>query len=169
MSDPIILQVLLKLADACSNQINQDNGFFTNLSRASVEPISISDEGEPELSTITFFEESSTITDSRLKNDGVRQIRIVSRNTVIVAQGLLYAQAPDAWTSAYRFRDDIERMLGSVTEKTLCDDNGRALLSTMELRGLSEIANSDVAQGYIEINVRLAVTYRDTKPPVPGI
>jgi hypothetical protein len=160
-ADPIILQILQKLAEASATTINNDNGFYTNIRKASIEPISLVDEGEKDLFAIVFREETNDVTDTR---------RVMAQHeAVIAAHAFVLVDTADAYANAHRLRKDVERFLFSVTSITLSDANGKSLVRKIAFAGRTEIVPSEVAQGYLESVVRAAIEYRDTTPPVPGI
>lgn len=96
------------------------------------------------------------------------------------AIGFLKSGVADAYRTAYKLRDDMTRVMRSITAETFkatseaLPEQGFVkstpqLVVSWSVEQTREIFPSDIADGFLEVHVRAAVVYRDFSPPVPGI
>ena len=158
-AEPTILQILLALCTALM-EITQDNGFYNDVAGAGVEPLSFN--AQDSFPQITVREDSNKVTDSNGRGN-------VARDAVISVHGFVPIDAATAYTTAYRFRDDIERVLRSVTQVTMADALGKPIVNTWSVLDESAIEPSELAEGFLEVVCGVSCSYRDFSPPFPGI
>lgn len=158
-TQPIIVQILDNIADALASSINPANGFYTTVAGAGIEPLAFNEQDT--YPRIVVQEESSDISDSNARS--------YQDSVVIAVHGFVRVDAQSSYRSALQLRADITRVLQGITKLTLSDANGNALTRGLALTGHREVVPSDVAQGFLEVIVRVACDYRNTSPPVSGI
>lgn len=166
-ADPVIVAIMTKLAQVMVDQIYPDNGFFFQVDKASIDAISLNDpstSGQREDAVVMIEEEFDQI-------EGSNANTIAATATLAVHGHIRTAAFPELGPTliAARFRQDITRVLRSVSKVTLSDVAGNALCRSFAVTDRREIKASDIAEGYAEVIVRVAIEYRDSSPPVPGI
>jgi hypothetical protein len=154
---------MTKLAQVIVDQVYPDNGFFNLVNSASIDQIQVLTEGEQlEKVIVVIEEEFDEITESN-------STTIAVTANLAVHGHINTANEPSPKLAAARLRQDLTRLLKSVSKETLTDDAGKVLCRGIALTGRREILPSDIAEGYTEVIVRVAIDYRDSSPPVPGI
>jgi hypothetical protein len=164
-SDPRIVLILSKMAQAFIDNLYPDNGFYTSLDNAYPEPVALN---PPEVQVRA--EHAVVMLEEEFDEINGANSTMFQATAVVAAHGYIRTStAASPYTIAFRFREDITRMLRSIGAATLKDDAGKPLIRSIALTGRREIVPSDLAEGYLEVVVRVAVDYRDSSSPVPGI
>lgn len=167
-ADPIIVQILNAIASALLNTITTDNGFYSDIAGAGIEPLAFNQQDTyPQL---VVHEQSSSISDSN--EDGYQD------SVVVEVHGFLESGSATAYASAFKLRDDITRVLRSITAETFklgaapaigYLNANRSLVSKWSVNEQRSVVESELAAGFVEVIVRASFDYRDFSRPVPGI
>jgi hypothetical protein len=165
--DPIILQIMTMVCTALG-KISQANGFYNNVAGIGIEPLAFNQgDSYPQ---IVVHEESGRISDST--PNGYQD------SAVLAVHGFIPVDATNAYVTALKLRDDITRVVRSITPKTFQAgpppatgyiNSGKQLVMTWTIDQQREVIDSEIAEGFLEVVVRAAVDYRDFSPPFSGI
>lgn len=169
--DPRIVQIMDALC-AKFLLIKQDNAFYNDVAGAGIEPLSFNEnDSYPQivvrlnLSDITDSNERGYQDDTILESHGFLPITAVSVN---------------GYRSALKLLDDMTRLVRSITPETFKAvgdpppetgyvNPAKQLVTSWSVNQKREIVESEIAEGFLEVIVRVAVGYRDFSPPAPGI
>jgi hypothetical protein len=166
-ADPIILQVMTALCVALG-KISQANGFYNNVAGVGIEPLAFN--GQDTFPQIVVQEESGEISDSTPSG--------YQDSAVLAVHGFVPTTAATAYATALKLRDDITRVLRSITPTTFQQTNtaptgyvpnGKQLVAKWSVDEKREVIDSELAEGFLEVVVRASVDYRDFSPPFQGI
>lgn len=168
-ANPIIVQIMDRLCVAFG-VITLDNGFYNDLVGVGIEPLAF---GPQDLfPQIIVHEESGQVVDSRANG--------FQDSSLLDAIGFVKSGVTDAYRTAYKLRDDMTRVMRSITAETFkaateaLPEPGyvkdtKQLVTSWSIEQQREIVQSEIAEGFLEVHVRASVVYRDFSPPVPGI
>lgn len=147
--DPIDARILLAIAARLAT-ISSANGYYTEVAGAGIEPLAFdSSDNYPQ---IVVREETSAISDS--KASGFQDTKVVSMTGY-------YEFSPGTVASrGFKLRDDITNCAAQFKQADFKDADGVPMISTIALTGVREIKNSDENADFVEVVVRVQVTYR---------
>jgi hypothetical protein len=158
-ADPILLRILSALCVPL-RMITQANGFYYDVAGVDIEPEAFNNQDSYPL--IVVEEESGEISDS--SESGYQDEAIVAFHGFLKT-----SNAATAYAEAHRFAADMKRIAKSITRTTFDDGAGGSLVRNWSINQKHEIVKSDLAEGFLEVIVRVSLDYRDFSPPVPGI
>lgn len=165
-TDPILLQIMLAFAAALA-QISPANGFYNTVEAADVEPhYDRLNDGV----IIHVKLETSDITDSKK--------HAYQDTALLAAHGFVAIDAASSRATAIKLLDDMLRISRSITSKTFqigapapagYVNANPSIVESWDFEQKREIVESEIADGFLEVIVRVLVTYRDFNPPLAGI
>lgn len=166
--DPIILRIMRAYAAALA-MINTGAGFYNDVADAGVEPLAF-DQGDSYPQIVVQIE-SSTLSDSKAP-------AAYQDSVVLSAHGFVPVDASSGYATAIKLLDDMTRVTRSITRNTFklgtapdagYENSNPSLVSKWDIGQHREIVASDVAQGFLEVIVRVACDYRDFSAPMSGV
>ena len=167
-ANPIIVQIMLAVCAKLA-LITQENGFYNDVIAAGIEPYAFN--AQDSFPQITVEEESAATTDSNPRG--------TQDEHVLAVHGFLQVDPATAYLNGHRLRDDIKRVLRSISCETFKAegqpvlpgyvDPNKQLVREWSVDDKFEIVPSDLGEGFLEVICRATVSYRDFSPPFPGI
>lgn len=166
--EPIILRIMRAYAAALV-QISPDNGFYNTVAGAGVEPLAF-DAGDSYPQIVVQLE-SSNITDNKAAAG-------YQDSVVLAAHGFVQTDSASSYATAMTLLDDMTRVTRSITRKTFAlgtppaagyENSNPSLVTKWDIQQHREIVASDIAQGFLEVIVRVACEYRDFSAPMSGV
>lgn len=165
--EPIVLRIMRAYADKLG-QISRANGFYNDVAGSGVEPLAF-DDGDSYPQIVVELE-SSQISDSKESS--------YQDSVVLAARGFVPVQTGSGYATALTLLDDMTRITRSITRKTFqlgdapaagYENANPSLVTKWDIGQHREIVPSDVAQGFLEVIVRVACEYRDFSAPMSGV
>lgn len=166
--EPIVLRIMRAYADKLG-QISQANGFYNDVAGSDVEPLTF-DDGDIYPQIVVQLEVSD-ISDSKAP-------AAYQDSVVLSAHGFVPVQTGSGYATALSLMDDMTRITRSITRKTFqlgdapaagYENANPSLVTKWDIGQHREIVPSDVAQGFLEVIVRVACEYRDFSAPMSGV
>lgn len=166
--EPIVLRIMRAYASALA-LISTADGFYNDVAGAGIEPLAFgASDSYPQ---IVVQLETSAISDSKAP-------AAYQDSIVIAAHGFVQIDAASSYATAMKLLDDMTRVTRSITRKTFqlgtapadgYENSNPSLVSKWDIGQHREIVPSDIAQGFLEVIVRVACDYRDFSAPMSGV